>query len=97
MPSIFETFGLVYIEALTQNLKLLYTKGQGIDGLFEEKIGESVNPLSVKDIRHGLAKLLTSPHAYDGNRDINFELFRWHVIADVYKEMYLLVSKKVLR
>ena len=94
MPSIFETFGLVYIEALTQNLKLLYTRGQGIDGLFKEKIGESVNPLSVKDIRHGLAKLLAFPNAYDGNRDINFELFRWRVIADVYKKMYLFVSKK---
>ena len=89
MPSIFETFGLVYIEALTQNLRLLYTKGQGIDGLFKEKIGESVNPLSVKDIKCGLAKLLAFPQIYVGNQSIDFESFRWRVIAKVYKEIYL--------
>ena len=89
MPSIFETFGLVYIEALTQNLRLLYTKGQGIDGLFKEKVGEAVNPLSVKDIRCALAKLLTTPQIYVGNQSIDFESFRWRVIAKAYKEMYL--------
>ena len=31
MPSIHETFGLVYIEAMSQNLAVLYTKNQGID------------------------------------------------------------------
>lgn len=30
MPSKFETFGLVYVEALTQGLHLIYTKGQGL-------------------------------------------------------------------
>lgn len=89
MPSIFETFGLVYIEALTQNLRLLYTKGQGIDGLFGKSIGESVNPLSVKDIRCGLAKLLSCRYEYTGNQNIDFELFRWSAIANVYKDMYL--------
>ena len=89
MPSIFETFGLVYIEALTQNLRLLYTKGQGIDGLFGKSVGESVNPLSVKDIRCGLAKLLSCRYEYTGNQNIDFELFRWSAIANVYKDMYL--------
>lgn len=88
MPSIFETFGLVYIEALTQNLRLLYAKDRGIDGLFEEKIGECVNPLSVKDIKCGLAKLLSTPQMYIGNQKINFELFRWRSIAGTYKKMY---------
>lgn len=94
MPSISETFGLVYIEALTQNLKLLYTKGQGIDGLFEKKVGERVNPLSVKDIRRGLTELLEHSHAYNGNMGIDFELFRWSVIAAIYKNMYSLVNEK---
>ena len=89
MPSIFETFGLVYIEALTQNLRLLYTKGQGIDGLFGKSVGESVNPLSVKDIKCRLAKLLSCQYEYDGNQNIDFELFRWSIIAERYKRMYL--------
>lgn len=36
MLSEFETFGKVYIEALTQGLPIIYTKGQGVDGFFEE-------------------------------------------------------------
>ena len=47
MPSKHETFGLVYIEALSQNLSLLYTKGQGIDNFFDFNIGIAVNPRSV--------------------------------------------------
>ena len=44
MPSLAETFGLVYVEAMSQGLSVLYTKGEGIDGLFEEHIGEAVTP-----------------------------------------------------
>ena len=47
MPSIFETFGLVYLEALSQNLPVVYTKGQGIDGMFDNTVGIGVDPLSV--------------------------------------------------
>lgn len=88
MPSIFETFGLVYIEALTQNLRLLYTKGQGIDGLFQEKIGESVNPLSVTDIVSKLSQLLSQSDMYSGNASVDFEAFCWRRIAGNYKHIY---------
>lgn len=88
MPSIFETFGLVYIEALTQNLRLLYTKGQGIDGLFQEKIGENVNPLSVRDIELKLSQLLSRPNVYSGNASVDFEMFRWRRIAENYRRIY---------
>ena len=88
MPSIFETFGLVYIEALTQNLRLLYTKGQGIDGLFQEKVGEAVNPLSVRDIELKLSQLLSRPNVYSGNASVDFEMFRWRRIAENYRRIY---------
>ncbi|BAN47714.1 glycosyltransferase family 4 protein [Metapseudomonas resinovorans] len=35
VPSKSETFGLVYIEALTQGCAVVHTKGQGIDGYFD--------------------------------------------------------------
>ena len=38
MPSITETFGLVYGEALSQGLLIIYTKGQGFDGQIKEKL-----------------------------------------------------------
>lgn len=55
MPSFNETFGLVYIEALSQNLPVLYTKNEGIYNYFEEtKYGIAVQPNDVKNIEEGL-------------------------------------------
>ena len=36
MPSRYETFGLVYGEAMSQGLPIIYSKGQGVDGYFKE-------------------------------------------------------------
>lgn len=87
MPSITETFGLVYLEALSQNLPVLYTKGQGIDGLFDETVGIGVNPLSVQEIADALKTLLLDNKNYS-NKCINFDAFRWATIAENYQEHY---------
>ena len=87
MPSIHETFGLVYIEALSQNLPVLYTKGQGIDGLFSSAIGIGVNPLSEEEIYNSIKQMLSHRDDYS-NKDVNFEIFRWANIADRYIKYY---------
>ena len=38
MPSKSETFGLVYIEALSQGLSVLWSRGEAIEGMFSESI-----------------------------------------------------------
>ncbi len=88
MPSINETFGLVYLEALSQNLPVLYTKGQGIDGLFNETIGISVNPFSVQEIADALKKMILNCNKYN-NTCVDFSAFRWSSIAAKYREHYL--------
>lgn len=55
MPSQYETFGLVYIEAMSQGLPVIYTKGQGIDGFFAE--GTVGYPVAYGDIDDYFAKL----------------------------------------
>ena len=75
MPSIAETFGLVYLEALSQNLPVVFTKGQGIDGLFDDTIGIGVNPASVEDIQNAIKTILATPDKYS-NSSIDFEKFR---------------------
>ena len=87
MPSWSETFGLVYIEALTQNLRLLYSRNDGIDGLLEN-VGVAVDPYSVDSIATGLRKLVTEYGSFEGNKNIDFSLFDWTCIADRYCELY---------
>lgn len=92
MPSIHETFGLVYIEAMSQNLAVLYTRNQGIDGLFDAKVGEAVNAWSVESIKDGLDKLLSERANYS-IESVDFETFRWSKIAAYYISLYEDVKK----
>lgn len=86
MPSIHETFGLVYIEALSQGLPVLYTKGQGVDGVLPHTAGCGVNPLSIDEIAHVLKSILTDK-SYN-NKDVDFEKYRWSNIAIDYLTDY---------
>ena len=87
MPSIHETFGLVYLEALSQNLPIVYTKGQGVDGLFDDSVGIGVNPLSVAEIKDAIKTILNSKNQFSNN-SIDFEQFRWTHIAAKYRNFY---------
>lgn len=88
MPSIHETFGLVYVEAMSQGLTVLYTQNEGIDGLFEEKVGESVCPTRTEEIRNALRNLLSHPEQYTALAPDRFEQFRWPNIAKEYSRIY---------
>ena len=78
---------MVYLEALSQNLPVLYTKGQGIDGLFADTVGIGVNPLSEYEIYAALKEMLFNRDRYY-NKDVDFSAFRWDNIADKYIEHY---------
>lgn len=87
MPSIHETFGLVYLEAMSQGLAVVFTRGQGIDGMFSEAVGEAVDARSVASIHGALSKMFGHREAYN-SRSVDFEQFRWERIAERYKGMY---------
>lgn len=87
MPSIHETFGLVYVEALSQNLPVIYTKGQGIDGIFDDSIGIGVDALSVEAIRAAIRTILLNPGRFS-NKVVKFDDFNWKIIAKKYKTIY---------
>ena len=88
MPSKSETFGLVYVEALSQGLSVLWSHGEAIDGMFPETIGESVNPLNVNDIAAKLRKMMAQPESYKALPSDTFEAFRWPAIAQQYAILY---------
>ena len=94
MPSLTETFGLVYIEALSQGLPIIYTKGQGIDGFYKEGyVGFHVDPYNVNDI---VKKIIMIDSDYDTLSDnikkLPLDAFEWNNIAKRYTDYYASVS-----
>jgi glycosyltransferase involved in cell wall biosynthesis len=88
MPSINETFGLVYIEALLQGLPVLYTKSQGIDGFYEERIGEKVKSNEVNEIKQRLLTLIENYNSYKIPTNNILRNHDWKNIATIYKNIY---------
>tara|TARA_R110000751_G_scaffold49322_1_gene109865 strand:+ start:402 stop:1553 length:1152 start_codon:yes stop_codon:yes gene_type:complete len=92
MISLSETFGLVYIEALTQGLPILFTKNQGIDGTFKDKIGLAINPKSENSMINGLEYMIKNYNNFEINK-IDFSKFIWKDIAKQYLELYTQVEQ----
>jgi glycosyltransferase involved in cell wall biosynthesis len=63
MPSFSETFGMVYAEALMNGTPILYSKGTGFDGLFEN-VGVAVDPYSTDSIEKGIRELINKNDFY---------------------------------
>lgn len=90
MPSLTETFGLVYIEALSQGLPIIYSEGQGIDGYFDEGcVGYHVRSSSAEEIALKIEKTMKDYTAMS-NRCMNMaQSFTWAKIAETYNRLYL--------
>lgn len=59
LPSLRETYGMVFIEALYAGIPILYPKGQSVDGFFDDiDIGEKCDAKSTQDIAKKLERLL---------------------------------------
>ena len=89
MPSFHETFGLVYLEAMTQGLPIIYTKGQGVDGYFKENSpGYSVNPYSIDDIKNKIILASENIQQLSANSLKHVDNFSWDIISNKYAELY---------
>lgn len=61
MPSIHETFGLTYIEAMSRGMPVIYSHGEGISGLFNEGlVGYGVNSKSIHEIAEAIEKIINN-------------------------------------
>lgn len=92
MPSTNETFGLVYVEALSQGLPVIYSKNDGIDGYFDKSVGIAVNPYSLTEIVDAIKTIIENPEYY-GNHNVNFAMFDWSRIAEKYLTDYKNILK----
>lgn len=87
MPSLTETFGLVYIEALSQGCALLCSRNEGVDGYFDAEICQSVNPYSVDDIYDKLLSLMQRNNL-GLNIDNKLDQFNWADISNKYMGIF---------
>jgi glycosyltransferase involved in cell wall biosynthesis len=88
MPSIHESFGLVYAEAMSQGLPIIYTRGQGFDGQFGDGVvGFAVNPFDYKEIS---VRILNLWNAYEQFSSRCIRLVERFDLSTVAHEMYCL-------
>lgn len=94
LPSINETFGLVYPEAMSQGLPIIYTKKQGFDGQFEDGIvGYSVNCCDPMDIYEKIIEIIAKFDEISNSCVNNINKFSWETISNDYREIYFKVIK----
>lgn len=89
MPSIQETFGLVYAEAISQGLPLIYTRGQGFDRQFDDgAVGYAVNCFDSAEIAEKLLLIVNHYSAISERCIAGAGRYDWNIIAQTYINMY---------
>jgi len=89
LPSTAETFGMVYLEAMSQGVPVLYTKGQGFDGQFPE--GEVGFAVPAGDVQTMARRLIECAAGYSGRSARCIERakeYAWPVVAKKWMELY---------
>jgi len=89
MASFRETFGLVYVEAMSQGLPILYSKDRGFDGFYKEgEVGYSVDPEDPKTIEAGVEKILKNYQHLKSNGIKHAKDFNWQAVAKKMWKIY---------
>lgn len=89
MPSFTETFGLVYAEAMSQGLPVVYSKGQGFDGQFPEgEVGFAVDSHSPESVAEGIRKVLERYDEIAPRVAERSKAFHWEDIVSRYVSIY---------
>lgn len=89
LPSKTETFGLVYAEAMTQSLPVIFTRGQGFDLQFEEGlVGYSVDCENPEEIADRILDILSNYDVISKNCVRLCEKYDWGKIAESYIKLY---------
>lgn len=89
MPSKTETFGLVYVEAMSQGLPVIYSKNQGFDNQFPNgEVGLRVDNNKAKDSVMSILDIAEDYERYYKNCINNVGKYNWKKICDRYLNIY---------
>lgn len=95
MPSYTESFGLVYAEAMSQGLPVIYTKGQGFDGQFPDgTVGFSVTATDVNEIANKIRECSKNSNQFRINCIKGVKKFQWNIICQKYMSVYQKIIDK---
>lgn len=96
MPSFSETFGLVYVEAMSQGLPVIYSKGQGFDGQFTEGVvGYHVDSRSPNDVAERIKCVIENYLDIQKNNVVSLaRRFSWGKIIEKYNKVYQMVLER---
>lgn len=89
VPSSAETFGMVYLEAMSQGVPVLYTHGQGFDGQFPEgEVGYSVTCGDTAQQAQRLAEIGQDYAARSARCVEHAKDYAWPLIVKRWLEIY---------
>lgn len=90
VPSFQETFGLVYIEALSQGLPIIYSNFQGVDGMFDNyPVGKPANPNDPIDIANKVIDIANNYKEYSDNISKHIFKYSWGSVIEQIIENYI--------
>lgn len=89
MPSKYETFGLVYAEAMSQGTPVIYTRNQGFDGQFEEgKLGFNVSHNGIFEIAKSIVNVRNDYKRMSRECINKVDKYNWEKIVETYDFLY---------
>lgn len=89
MPSIHESFGLTYAEALTQGVPVIYTRGEGFDKQFADgEVGFPVSCMNEDEICSAIMKITYDYTSISQRCISNSKRYEWARIAQEYRIIY---------
>ncbi len=97
MPSFSETFGLSYVEAMSQGVPIIYSEGQGFDNTFiEGHVGFHVDPKNPNNIAKKIVDIMNNYSSISENCVIESRRFKWSNIAENYRLLYFKLIDSLL-
>ena len=95
MPSHSESFGLTYVEAMSQALPVVYTRGQGFDGQHSDgEVGYAVSDTDPNELAETILKCVKAYNSLSANAVHAAKQYNWERICLEYRAMYDMIESE---